>query len=220
MSPNISAATARAYNTRLLHSDPARFTEEDLAARGTLITLCALLEPHDPPSASSLGSRVISDYHAAWIRELPGFPRVGYLNRENDFYSGEPCLRLYLYADWLETREGADTYHARLAARSTAWTNERIRWYRLRRRLQDVFDIGREAAQAQIAAHFATLHCRHEPAVAVAKRILQALGFEEEITQEDQQMYEHAHISAIAQQGAHDGSSHAYSSVLDFKDYP
>lgn len=217
MSPNISASTARAYNTRLLYQDPSRFTEEDLGARGTLITLCALLEPHDPPSASSLGSRTISDYHAAWIRELPAFPRVGYINRESDFYSGEPCLRLYLYVDWLETREGINAYHSCLTARSIAWRNERVRWYRLRRHLQDVFDIGRDAAQAQIAAHFATLHCKHDPAVIVAQRILSALGFDMDLTQDDELLYDNAHLSALASQG---DKPHAYASVLDFKDYP
>jgi len=216
MTPNISASTAVLYNTRILNANPATLTEADLAARTTLVYLNAILALRDSPSASCLGSKVISDYHAAWISTLPQFNRVGYLSVETDFYTSEKVIRLYVLADWLDTREARAKREAQLRENSETWLEERIRWYRLRRVLQDIHDIGRDAAQAQIESHFATLRCRYELAREATKQLLKMLGFEAEISTDDRSLYHRCMESALAGEAA----GHAYSSVLDFKGMP
>jgi len=214
MTPNISPSTAALYNTRILHGNPERLTEDDLRSRATLITLCAILESHDAPSASCLGSRKIARYHAEWLAQLPNFPRVGYISAERDFYTGEPCLRLYLLADWLDTQESRARYDARLAERSEAWTLERIRWWRLWHRLMNQFSIGCHAAQAQIEAHHAALVCKYELARSAADSVLRTLGFYDDVRDDVRSSYDEA------LRAAQSTAQRAYASVTDFTNFP
>lgn len=205
--PQISAATAVMYNTRLLNSNPAKLTEYDLASRSTLTILCAILELHDPPSASCLPFRKICVWHAAWITALPNFDRVGYIADEIDFYTGEPIKRLYLLADWLSTKTAREAYETALRERSVEWQDERIRWFRLRGRLIRIYGIGIAAAQAQIEAHFNALRSRFEVSANAARLVLNVFRWNDAISDEDRRAYERA----VPTDGRH-----AYASVIDF----
>lgn len=219
MTPNISADTARLYATRILYGAPERLTPDDLAARTALITVCAVIAPGEPPAAECLGSRTIDDYHIAWLTQLPMFSRIAYIAIERDFYTGRPCKRIYLLADWLATSQAIHARETRLRAQSDAWIEERVRWYRLRRRLCDMYDMPVGVAQAQIEAHYRTVQCRVEVAVATIRQLLATLGFDAPISDEDRALYETGHRSAMGRLEA-DGSTHAWASVIDFKNFP
>lgn len=215
MTPNISARTAVLYNKRLLNSDPATLTPDDLSARTALIFICSILGPDDVPSAECMYARVVSEYHATWLRELPRFSYVGYLQRSKDFFTGEPTIRLWLLSDWLSSAEGEAKRNADMQQRHEEWRLLRVRWYRLRRRLMDYYEIGTDAAQAQIESHYAVLHCKIEAARIATARLLNILGFDAPITSEDENMYDdgmrHARIVS---------PSHAHAGVIDFSGMP
>jgi hypothetical protein len=140
---------------------------------------------------------------------------VGYLNVENSYYTGEKVLRLYLLADWLETREATAVRDTQLSESTERWIIERVRWYRLRRRLMDQYEIGETTAQAQLESHRASLTCRYEQAREAVGLLLNMLGFNAEITTEDRAFYDKAMLSASAT-----NPGHAFKNILDFTGMP
>lgn len=216
MTPTISTDTAVAHLSRLLHSPPERLLERELAARQTLIIVNAILHSPDAPSAYMVGSRPISDFHAAWLATLPHFSDVAFISQERDFNTGEPYLRLYLLSDWLDTAAQRRKRDDTLRERSEAWLTERVRWYRLRRRLMDQYEIGVAAAQAQIEAHRDALSCRYEVARKAVENLLRMLGFYEDVSEDDRRVYAMGlqHSESLGHAG------HAFASVTDFLGFP
>lgn len=169
----VNAASLSLWYKKLLYHDEEELVQEEVLAKQTLRTVCALLDLKDPPSVAGYYCKTISEYHMLWLSKLPGFERIGHCEIATDFVSGRTFWRLWLLSDWNSERTQKQRREEMYKQRSIEWYNERCRYWRVYKRL--VLDLGVTEQRARETLNNAVPLLRQK--VMVPMELLNGLGF-------------------------------------------
>ena len=203
----MNSVNVTAFLGRLLHgpTEDRPFAQTEYDSLKAYLIVCAILEPHDPPSVAGMAPRTISNAHATWLKQLAGIDRVAHIEDCEDFANGHKFKRLWLLSDWYDTATVRDERSRYYAQQSAEFCELRYRFWRvfitLRRQ-----GVGEQASIDLLA----TLYEGHRLSVQQINSVLDGFGFRAPVTAEELTEFDK---KLVRKEG------HVYSSPIDFKGF-